>query len=252
MTGAISDLIRLEIGMRLLVLLLGLFSGLLAQAQDSSEIEQNIREGLQKIAPDMEISRIRPTDVEGLYEVVIGAEVIYMSADGRYLLRGDLLDLKEQRNVSDNVRSQARRELLADVSKDEMIRFSNGESKHVIHVFTDIDCGYCRKLHQDVSYLTEQGVEVRYLAYPRAGLDSDTSEMMEAVWCSSDRQAALTDAKSGKEIEAESCDNPVAEQYKMGQTMGIRGTPAIFLESGRQLPGYVPPKELLSILDSDS
>lgn len=238
--------------MRLLVLLLCLSGSLMVQAEERSDIERNIREGLQKIAPDMEISQIRSTDIEGLYEVVIGAEVIYMSADGRYVLRGDLLDLEEQRNVTENVRSQSRREQLAALSKADMIRFSNGNAEHVIHVFTDVDCGYCRKLHQDVSYLTEHGVEVRYLAYPRAGLDSDTFETMEAVWCSSDRQAALTDAKSGKEIKAPDCDNPVAAQYRTGQHLGIRGTPAIFLESGRQLPGYVPPKELLSILDSGS
>ncbi len=237
--------------MRWYVFILGALSSLLVQAADGGSVEQNIREGISQIAPDLEVERVRPAPVDGLYEVILGTEVIYMTADGRYILRGELLDLKKQTNMTQEVRSDMRRQLLAASPRDEMIRFANGESDHVIYVFTDTDCGYCRKLHQDVPYLTEHGVEVRYLAYPRAGLESDTYHEMEAVWCSADRQSALTRAKQNKQVEAKDCDNPVADQYEMGRKMGINGTPAIYLENGRSLPGYVPPKKLLAILNGN-
>lgn len=233
------------------VMILMVLGSLAAQAAGTGSPEKNIRQSIELIAPDLEVTRIRPADVDGLYEVVLGTEVIYMTPDGRYVLRGELLDLENQTNMTRSVRSQMRQKLLADLPKDEMIRFSNDKSDHVIYVFTDTDCGYCRKLHQDVPYLMERGVEIRYLAYPRAGLESDTFHEMESVWCSADRNSALTQAKQGKKIKAKSCDNPVASQYEIGRKMGIRGTPAIYLENGRSLPGYVPPEELLAILNGD-
>lgn len=238
--------------MRLFVLGLMLFVSGVVQAVDQDRLEKQIREGLAVLAPDVEINRIRSTPVDGLYEVVVGTEVLYMTADGRHVLRGELIDLQEKKNVTLETRMHMRRQLLTGLPKEDMIRFSNGKVEHVIYVFTDIDCGYCRKLHQDVPYLTDHGVEVRYLAYPREGVNSETYQEMEAVWCSADRNAALTNAKSGKTIKGADCENPVAAQYKAGQAMGIRGTPAIFLESGQDLPGYVPPKELLSILNAGS
>lgn len=237
--------------MRLIPFFLMIFGVPAAQAAEQGIPEQTIRQSIEVIAPDLEVTRIRQSPVDGLYEVVLGTEVIYMTADGRYVLRGELLDLKNQSNMTQSVRTQLRQKMLADLPENEMIKFSNGKSEHVIYVFTDTDCGYCRKLHQDVPYLTEHGVEVRYLAYPREGLDSDTFREMEAVWCSEDRKAALTQAKQGETIRAKSCENPVAHQYEMGRQLGVRGTPAIYLANGRSLPGYVPPRELLSILNGD-
>lgn len=238
--------------MRLIVTFLCVLAISPVWADAGAETERRIRESLAELAPEVKIEQIQPSVIDGLYEVVVGTDVLYMTADGRYALRGDLMDLKQGQNVTQERRSQMRRKLLAGLPKEQMIRFSNGKPEHVIYVFTDTDCAYCRKLHQDVPYLVEHGIEVRYLAYPRAGLDSDTFHEMEAVWCSADRKAALTRAKSGQEIESEDCDNPVAEQYQIGLTMGVRGTPAIYLESGRELPGYMPPDTLLSVIESDS
>lgn len=237
--------------MRLFVMFLLAVSSFAVAAADTSGIERNIRDGLSRIAPDMEVDQVNPTPIDGLYEVVLGAEVIYMTADGRYVLRGELLDLEKQANLTQEVRADMRQQLLADLPMDNMIRFSNGKSDHVIYVFTDTDCGYCRKLHQDVPYLTDHGVEVRYLAYPRAGLDSKTYNEMASVWCADDRQAALTRAKQNEKVETRDCDNPVADQYELGRRIGVNGTPAIYLENGRALPGYVPPEQLLAILNGD-
>lgn len=236
--------------MRLLVVLYLLLGSQIAGAADAaSEVERNIRDGLKSLAPDIEISGIRQSPIEGLYEVVIGTDVIYMTADGRYALRGELIDIREKQNITQSMRADMRRQLLADLPRQDMIRFAGAETRHVIYVFTDIDCGYCRKMHEDVPRLTKEGVEVRYLAYPRAGLDSETYEDMVSVWCAANQNDAMTRAKSGREVKPADCDNPVADQYRAGQALGIRGTPAIFLENGEQLPGYVPPGRLVRILN---
>jgi thiol:disulfide interchange protein DsbC len=146
------------------------------------------------------------------------------------------------------VRSQARVDLLENIPENEYIEFTSKDSKDIIYVFTDVDCGYCRKLHRDVTELNENAITVRYLAYPRGGVRSATYKQMENIWCAEDRPQALTDAKKGRPAKASKCDNPVANQYALGKKMGVRGTPAIFLESGRALPGYLPPDELLKAL----
>lgn len=220
------------------------------QAGELDTAEQKIKEGLQLILPDVEITRVRHAPIPGMYEVVLGPEVIYITGDARYVLRGELLDLGERRNVTESTRAENRRAVLAKVSQTDMIEFSNGNPKHVIYIFTDPDCGFCRKLHQDVPYLTEQGVAIRYLAYPRAGVGSSTYNKMVSVWCAKDQQAAMDKAKAGQAVEERQCNNPVEAQLKTGQMIGIRGTPAIILEDGQQLPGYVEPNELLAILNS--
>jgi thiol:disulfide interchange protein DsbC len=121
--------------------------------------------------------------------------------------------------------------------------------RHTITVFTDVECGYCRKLHSEIAQLNDRGVQVRYLAYPRAGPGTDDWAKMEAVWCSTDRKKAITDAKAGKAIKAAQCSTPIAKQYKLGEQLGVRGTPAIFTDSGEYIGGYLAPDQMVSKLD---
>ncbi|MEX0951385.1 MAG: DsbC family protein [Gammaproteobacteria bacterium] len=235
--------------MRLFSVLVMLLVGMSAQADPAVAVEENIRDGLAAIAPDMEIDGLRESEIAGLYEVVLGAEVLYMSADGRYVMRGDMIDLRARSNVTEDVRAENRRKILASLDRAEMIEFTADKPEHFVYVFTDVDCGYCRKLHNDITELGNRGVSVRYLAYPRAGLDSTTAKTMESVWCADDRQNAMTRAKNGQSVKELDCNNPVAAQYKTGQQLGVRGTPAIYLEDGSALPGYLPPHELLSVLN---
>ena len=199
--------------------------------------------------PDVEISDISETEIQGLYQVIMGADVVYVSGDGRFALTGELYDLQNKENITDARKSGVRKEILDRVPESEIIEFAPKHVRHAIYVFTDITCGYCRRLHQDVPVLNENGVAVRYLAYPRAGPNSSGADQLQAVWCSKDRNRALTDAKLGKETRSESCDNPVARHYKLGNDLGVRGTPAIFLDDGRALPGYFPPAEILKALE---
>ncbi len=231
----------------LLFFLVCLFSSQAVLALDAA-VEQRIKNALESIIPGVQISDISETGIKDLYQVVMGTDVVYVSGDGRFALSGELYDIDTRQNITDARKALVRKSLLNDIPAAELIEFAGAKTEHTIYVFTDITCGYCRKLHQDVPVLNENGVAVRYLAYPRAGPLSSGSDQLQAVWCSKDRRKAMTEAKRGKEPKARTCDNPVARHYQLGQDLGVRGTPAIFLEDGRAIPGYYPPDELLNIL----
>lgn len=203
----------------------------------------------QMLPPGMAIDAITATQHGGLYEVVVGSEVFYVTADGRYMLNGDLIDLKSQKNLSETRRNGMRKQLLDTVAEKDMIIYGPASARHTITVFTDIDCGYCRKLHSEIDSYLQLGFRVRYLAYPRAGIGSDSYHKAVSVWCAKDRNQALTQAKAGASPETRQCDNPVAEEFSLGERMGVRGTPTIVLEDGRVIPGYVPAGRLLKIIN---
>ena len=235
--------------MRVVTVLLSMILALFAiNAMAAEQVEERLVKSLQQVFPDIDITRVNPTPIDNIYEVMIGPDVVYITGDARFVLKGDLIDMQERRNLSEDLRAQSRVDLLKKIPESEYIEFASKNSKDTIYVFTDVDCGYCRKLHQDVPELNEKAITVRYLAYPRAGVGSSAYKRMGDIWCAEDRPQALTDAKNGKPAKASNCKNPVANQHALGREMGVRGTPAIFLESGRALPGYMPPDELLRVL----
>lgn len=193
---------------------------------------------------------VHPSPIDGMYEVRVGVDRLYVSADGRYVISGDLYDIDTRANLTEQARSAARGTALAKLDEREMIVFSPAAPKHTITVFTDVDCGYCRKLHGEIDQLTKLGVRVRYLAYPRSGPGSADWRKMEAVWCSKDRKTAITKAKRGEDIKSPNCGaTPVAKQFALGEELGVRGTPAIFTVNGDYIGGYLPPVELKKQLD---
>jgi len=213
--------------------------------------EQAVRERMSTMFEGEEITSITASQVPGVFEVMLGASLFYVSEDGRYALRGDLIDLEERRNVSDERRAQARRQVFAELDPADLVSFApaDGNTRATLYVYTDVDCGYCRKLHNEVPELNAAGISVEYLAFPRAGLKSESFDKVAAVWCSSDRRKAMTDAKAGKPVDAPACDNPVAAQFELGQSMGVSGTPAVYTKDGEQLGGYVPAKRLIKMAD---
>ncbi|HHL45421.1 MAG TPA: DsbC family protein [Gammaproteobacteria bacterium] len=198
-----------------------------------------------KVAPDS----IKPAAVKGLYEVVLGTQVVYVSADGRYLLNGDLINVEQRRNLSDERRSVLYKSAIDKLGEESMIVFAPEKVKHTVTVFTDIDCPYCRKLHHEIENYNKAGIKIRYLAFPRAGIGSDSYKKAVSVWCAKDRAAAMTKAKNGEEVEARSCDNPVQQHMELVQQLGVNATPTLFLEDGRRVPGYVPAGRLIKILE---
>ncbi len=225
------------------IFLLGFFISATVQASEDA-LKEELTESISRFLPDVKVDSIQPTPIKGLYQVVVDSEILYMSSDGAYVIQGEIYDINERRNLTEDVRASSRVKLISDIKKDEYIEFTGKNPHDAIYVFTDVHCGYCRKLHQDVPELNARGISVRYLAYPRAGIDSETGRLMSSVWCSDNRQEALTAAKNDQPIETKSCDNPVAEEYELGRKMGVRGTPSIFLQNGRNLPGYLPPDEI--------
>jgi len=203
---------------------------------------------LQALRPDIPIERVAPTPLPGIVALELGGgTVFYGTADGRYLFAGDLYELTDSElvNVAETGRIAKRRELLAKIDPAGMLIFpATGERKAIINVFTDVDCGYCQKLHNEVPALNAMGIEVRYLGYPRAGVGSESYDRIVAAWCAKNPNEALTRVKAGEKIPMVTCDNPIAEHYGLGHQMGVAGTPSIVLEDGRMLPGYLPAAEL--------
>lgn len=196
------------------------------------------------------IDDLRPSPIPGLYEFVQGAEVSYLTADGKYFIDGNIYDMSTRRNLTEALRVKARAALIASVPESQMLIFSPKNPLYTITVFTDIDCPYCRKLHSDMAELNKLGVRVRYLFYPRTGPNTESWRKAEVVWCSADRNEALTRAKAGAQLDMnKTCaPTPVAREYALGQSVGVRGTPAIITESGTFIDGYMPPHDMVQAI----
>jgi len=210
--------------------------------------EESVKHQIQAAFPEVTIESIQKSPLKGLYQVTAGPVIFYASNDGHFLLLGDVFDLtlkdKDKRNLTENLRKKSRLELLKSLKPTDMITYKPTAVKGVVTVFTDTDCGYCRKLHSEVSQLTDLGIEVRYLAFPRQGVDSPTYNTMVSVWCAKDPQAALSAAMDGKEVEAKTCKNTLAEQFSLGQKIGLNGTPTLLFPDGTLIGGYVPADKL--------
>ena len=195
---------------------------------------------------------VSPSPVAGLYEVGMGAQVFYVSADGRYLMSGRLIDLANRENLTERPLAKRRLELLAAVPEESMIIFSpEGEVKYTLTTFTDIACPYCRNMHRDINQLTGYGIRVRYLAFPRTGVGSRSYDKAVSVWCAPERRDEMTLAKSGKLPRKRSCENPVTEHMAMGERLGLTGTPFSITDTGRVINGYRSADALHQALQAD-
>ena len=198
---------------------------------------------------DIKLEDVRPSPIAGLYEVTSGAEVGYVSTDGRFYLDGDVFDMDSKHNLTEDKRKQGRLALLAGVKDEDAIVFApKGRVLHTVTVFTDVDCVHCRHMHQEIGELNRLGIRVRYMMFPRSGPDSESWRKAEAVWCSADRNDALTRAKRGEKIAAGHCETPVAAQYELGRKLGVSGTPGIVTETGEFIAGYASAAYLAAYL----
>ena len=223
------------------ILTLGIMPAIaLAQDDPLSEIEKKIR----KLVPGASSIAISETPLNDLYQVQVGNEIYYATADAKYLIIGRIIDMDTRVNITDQAKSSIRKNLLVGLDASEQIKFSPAEPEYELLVFTDIDCGYCRKLHNQIDDYMAEGIAINYVAFPRAGLNSHSFEKFVSVWCADDQQAALTLAKNGDEPVPLQCDNPVGEQYELGRSLGVTGTPALVTNDGTLIPGYVPPAQL--------
>lgn len=232
---------------RYLIAFLLVFAAPLAASATESDLAK-VKAELARQFPEIAAGDLRPSPVPGLLELQVGGEVMYVSRDGKFIVLGEVVEVATRKNLTTVVREQAARDALAKVSENEMIVIGPSSPKRTITVFTDVDCPYCLALHRDVPELNRNGVKVRYLLFPRGGIDSETYRRSVAVWCAKDRAEAVGKAKAGEKIEMKTCVNPVEKHYKLGQSLGVTGTPTIFLEDGKRLSGYAPVPQMLAVL----
>jgi thiol:disulfide interchange protein DsbC len=215
------------------------------QPQPGPQPNADARTEVASHIPGTRPEQLRVSPIQGIYELTRGAEIAYVTSDGKYAITGDLYDLAANDDLTETHRREARVQLMAAVPESDMVIFGPRDAKYTVTIFTDVDCGYCRKLHSQMAEYNHLGVRVRYLLYPRTGPNTSSWTKAEQVWCSANRNEALTRAKLGQELPVKPCaNNPVARSYALGRDFALDGTPAIVMADGEMLPGYVPPDVL--------
>lgn len=218
------------------------FSGAAMAQSVDIDIEAKLKELL---PPDSVIDGISESPMPGVYEVSVGGRTVYVHATDAHVLIGEAYDLGNKQSLLDMKQSENMASAMKESDVDEMIVMGPDSPKRYITIFTDVDCGYCRKLHAEVPGLNEAGVEIRYLMFPRAGIGTESYDKAVSVWCADDQADAITVAKNGGDVAPKVCDNPVEAQYNLGVSAGVRGTPTMILDDGTVIPGYVPKDKLL-------
>lgn len=253
----VGGLMIKRIGVCLVAFLMFACDGASVAGDVAAESDETlIRNNLKKVLPKVSLTNIKPSPLAGIYSVELdGSELIHVSKDGRFIFTGVMHEITGSSlvNLSDAYYSTSRQTSLASVPDEDMIVFpAEGETKGVVYAFTDVDCGYCKKFHREIPRMSALGIEVRYLAWPRSGPNeaAGTYQKMKKVWCSEDRKAAMTATKSGQVLNTESadCETPIGAQFDLGRKLGVRGTPALFLEDGRKVGGYRSATELAAEL----
>lgn len=223
----------------------------LSERNAQQRLMNTLQQHFKKANINAKVLDIKATEVPSLYWVNLeGMSSVYATADGQYIIQGDVLRLGDSKihNVSENLQSEANKKLLANLKTEDLLVYkAKGKTKHVVYVFTDASCPYCHKLHEHLNDINAKGIEVRYIAWPRG---EQFMPAMESVWCSADRQAAFDQAITGAPLPPATCKNPVKEQYQLGLNMGVNGTPAIYNAEGVYLGGYLSPEELVEHLNN--
>jgi thiol:disulfide interchange protein DsbC len=220
-----------------------------AKSSVAGDADNAVRTALRKLDPDFKPDYIGAAPFPGFREVVVGGQVLYVSDDGRYLIQAQPFDIENRQFAASEGLLAYRRKQLQAIPAADRIVFAPPNPKYTISVFTDIECGYCRKMHSEIAELNKRGIAVEYLAFPRMGLGSQDHKDMISVWCAADRKQALTAAKQGDSVPVKDCKNPVTMEYNLGQRLGVNGTPAVFAPDGTQLGGYLAPDQLRAALD---
>lgn len=234
------------------VILLVLGAAVTGLSTAGSGSKEAIEKSMQQVMPGVKPDKITASPIDGISEVLVGPRLFYVTNDGKYLFQGSLIDMNTRTDISENRRKTIRLAAVEELGEDNMIIFPAKKPRHTITVFTDIDCGYCRKLHNEMDKYNEAGITVRYLMYPRAGVNSASYKKAVSVWCNKDRRDALTRSKAGEVLSDAECVNPVKEHMQLGKVIGVRGTPALVLDDGEMMPGYVPAERLSKVLDEAS
>ncbi len=228
------------------LLLLGSLVGPVLAADDAAP--PAVSAALARLAPNTPVDGLRKAAMPGFYEAVVGGQGVLVSADGRYLMSGALWDLRAQRNLSEPLLADVRREVLASVPAARRFVFAAAQPRATVTVFTAIDCGYCRRLHEQVERINAAGISVEYLLLSHGGADSPSHATAVSAWCAADRADALTEAKRGHEPPHKVCPNPIDEHAALARRLGVSNTPTVVAADGRVLGGYLTVEQLTGAL----
>jgi len=237
---------------RFMSLVIGLGCCLASSVAMAQQTENNVEQQISELVGQLglKVNSVSEAPVPGLLQVFTSRGLFFVSADGRYFMEATVYDLQQQELVNDVAMRGYIRGKLADYNAS-VIEYKAKNEKYAVTVFTDPTCGYCRKLHNEMQSYNDAGITVRYLAFPRGGINSETYLQLQHIWCAKDKRGAMNDAKSGKEVKQAMCTNTVRDQYELGQSFGISGTPAVILPNGRLIPGYQPAASLLEALQAE-
>jgi len=227
---------------KLILVLVSIVS--IASLSSASAGEKEIRKALKDLDPNSPLRSIKPSKIDGLYEVVIGNSVYYVSANGRYVFSGDIYDASTRENLTSIARGRIALKAIDKVGESGMIIYEPKKVRSTLTVFTDVDCPYCRKFHDDLPQHLANGIRIRYVMFPLRGLKSNVYRKEVSVWCSKDQKKAFNEAKAGKKIKTATCANPIADNYILAQRLGVNSTPTLMTDKGVLLPGYLPPAHL--------
>jgi thiol:disulfide interchange protein DsbC len=234
-----------------LLVLLGSFLSISAYAADMDPGASHLQSALAKLLPNTKVTQIKPTPIKGLYEVIVGTQLVYMNADASYFIDGDMVQMSTHKNLTEASKSIIRLDKIKNYPESQMVVYTPPDKiKHSITVVTDLYCPYCRRLHAEMNQYMADGIKVRYLFMPLKGQQDYDATV--SVWCAKDQRKALDAAYAGGHVEAKTCTNPISEHLNMARSLGVNGTPAIIMDDGEMLPGYVPEKQLLKTLDAKS
>ena len=234
---------------KVIKVLIGSLFGLVLS--DVNADEAAIRQAMSTSMPSVKVDSVKPAVVKGLFEVVVGANIYYVSEDGKYLLQGRLVDVAARKDLTEEKLNVTRKLAIEKMGQANMIVFKPKITKYTVTIFTDIDCGYCRKLHSEIDQYLAQGITIQYLFFPRAGKGSDSYNKAVSVWCAEDRNAALTAAKKDQKLPEKTCDNPIDKHMQLAAEFDVKGTPMIISENGNVYPGYLPAKQLVEALENE-
>lgn len=233
-----------------------LMAGAFAMAAHAADDTKAVRDAVEALGPGISVDSISAAPMQGFYQVVASGRMVYVSADGRYMINGNLIDLKSKTDLSAASWAATRKVELAKVPASQRLIYAPANPKHTVTVFTDVDCGFCRQLHSQIAEFNKQGIAVEYVFWPREGIKTtagnDTPSYTKAVsvWCSTDRKNAFNAAMTGATPKAATCTNPVKDEFELGERLGVNGTPTIVTENGDVVGGYVTPAQLLKALQA--
>jgi thiol:disulfide interchange protein DsbC len=220
--------------------------------------ESIVRQTILRLVPKATVEQVTPAPLPGFYQVIASGHLVYVSADGKYVMNGDLIDGVKGGSLTEDAWATYRRSELAKVPVSDRIVFAPAHPKYTVTVFTDVTCPYCRVLHSQIDALNKEGIAVQYLAWPRSGVIGDdgkptqTYNEMVSIWCASDRNDAFTAAKKGTDPKPATCKNPVKDQFDLGLKLGVTGTPSVYAEDGTLIGGYLAPADMLEAVKEHS